>query len=461
MFLIQRKGVRFMNKDIKQPRGQALIIIALAMVGLVSFAALAIDGGMVFSDRRHSQNAADTSALAAALAKLRGQNFTAAALARAASNGYDNNGVSNIVQVNNPPISGTYAGNDEYIQVIITSYVKTTFARIVGRQQVMNVTEAIARAKPRKDEPMFSGAAMISLKTTGAGFTGTGNVNLEIKNSGLFVNSSSNCAMSTNGNGTFTVNGAYTVVGTACKSGNLTLNGPVQSGAQVPYPPSISIPAPDVTCSGNGSVSGNTVYPGNFATQFKIPGGNGSLTFAPGNYCFNNGAFINGNFDITANNVNFRINGGSFSINGNTTFTCNNMLVYGAGGTGMEFNGNGDNTCTGTTFYMQTGKVLWNGNAANKFKAKTDGVYKGLLIYMPYGNNNDLTINGNSGNELTGSIIAVSSPITLNGNSGTAGLHTQIIGYDITLNGNSNTVIDYDPAEQYTIVTDPAIEITR
>jgi Flp pilus assembly protein TadG len=51
-------------------RGQALIMIAFAIVGLVGFTALAIDGGAVFSDRRHSQNASDTSVTAAALERV-------------------------------------------------------------------------------------------------------------------------------------------------------------------------------------------------------------------------------------------------------------------------------------------------------------------------------------------------------------------------------------------------------
>src|SRR5687768_3698245 len=55
----------------KSEKGQALVIIALAAVGLFAFTALAIDGSRVFSDRRHAQNAADTAALAAALAKIR------------------------------------------------------------------------------------------------------------------------------------------------------------------------------------------------------------------------------------------------------------------------------------------------------------------------------------------------------------------------------------------------------
>src|ERR1043166_5278919 len=81
------------------PRGQALVLITLAAVGLFAFAALAIDGSAVYSDRRHAQNAADTAALAGALAKINSQDWTAAGQARATSNGYNNNGVTNIVEV--------------------------------------------------------------------------------------------------------------------------------------------------------------------------------------------------------------------------------------------------------------------------------------------------------------------------------------------------------------------------
>jgi len=46
--------------------GQAIVIIALAMIGLLAFAALAVDGGNSFKERRVAQNAADAGALAGA-----------------------------------------------------------------------------------------------------------------------------------------------------------------------------------------------------------------------------------------------------------------------------------------------------------------------------------------------------------------------------------------------------------
>lgn len=44
--------------------GQVIIILVFAVIGLIGFTALAIDGGMIYSDRRHAQSASDASSLA-------------------------------------------------------------------------------------------------------------------------------------------------------------------------------------------------------------------------------------------------------------------------------------------------------------------------------------------------------------------------------------------------------------
>jgi uncharacterized membrane protein len=54
------------NKNKITERGQALILLVFAVVGLLGFTALAIDGGMIYSDRRIAQNAADAAAVAGA-----------------------------------------------------------------------------------------------------------------------------------------------------------------------------------------------------------------------------------------------------------------------------------------------------------------------------------------------------------------------------------------------------------
>ena len=121
-------------------RGQALIVIALALVGIIGIAGLVIDGGNAFQDRQQAQNAADAAALASAYARIQGGSMVDAAMASAAANGFSNDGVKNIISLYTPPRDGPHAGDIEYIQVIIRSTVTTYFMRVVGTNgQVISV----------------------------------------------------------------------------------------------------------------------------------------------------------------------------------------------------------------------------------------------------------------------------------------------------------------------------------
>lgn len=459
-----------------QEQGQALIIIALAAVGLFAFTALAIDGSRVFSDRRHAQNAADTAVLAAALGKIRADPpetgdaaAEAAGLARAGNNGFDN--TNSAVEVNNcaepnldPPCQGLPAGANpaEYFQVVIRLTTKTTFARIIGRTEVPSIVTAVARADIGELGPVGGDAAISAMSPHDEkAVYGHGNFTLDIINSGIFDNSDHGCAFTTSGSaGSYSVDTAFNVVGGHCQNGFPTLNGPVQDAAQIPYPPPINIPTPSITCSGDSVYDGvnRTYSPGNH-TNLNIP--NGTITFGPGNHCFYGGVTISGNTNIIAFNANFLIASGEFRSNANGTFTCNNLLVHINGGTGFRVNGNSTNKCKGVTFFASTGDVSWNGNPTIDFTAPSFGPYTGLLIYLPYGNNSALTINGNSQQNLSGSIVAVSSPIQVNGNSGTFALSSQIIGYTVSLSGNGNIVIDYDPGKQYEQLEPTGIQLTE
>src|SRR5688572_33079965 len=127
-------------KNIKSERGQALIIFALAAIGIFGIVGLAIDGSAKFSDRRHAQNAAYSGALAAALAKANALDaglsnspaecpptsglpsavcaavFTSS-LNLANENGYHNSS-SKQVDVYSPPITGYYIVHPTYLTVI-------------------------------------------------------------------------------------------------------------------------------------------------------------------------------------------------------------------------------------------------------------------------------------------------------------------------------------------------------
>ena len=482
-----------------QERGQALILIALAAVGLFGFSALAIDGSRIFSDRRHAQNAADTAALAAALARVRavGVNLdangnpiwsaidaatVAAGLDRATSNGYTNDADST-VEVHmcnetglNPPCEALPSGvtpseYKEYIQVKIVSTIPTTFARVIGRAQVTSVLTAIAHAGPGLPKPFLDGVALAALKPDGDNtLGGNGVVHLDVNNSGVFNNSTGSCATQINGaSGSYTVDTSFQFAnnGQYCSGAGGNQLNPVVPANPIPYPPAtLVLQAPTITCSGTGSRTFDTAtqtftyHPGNYPSGDSLTDSR-NINFSPGNYCFGGDLKLSGTSHIIANDVNFLITGGEFTTNGSTELACNNMLVHIKGGSGMRFNGNSTVYCNNVTFFASTGSIEWSGNSGIRLFAPKGGEYENVLIYMPFENTSQLNIVGNSANELTGSIIAVHSDIKISGNSGTTGLHSQIIGYTVDLAGSSNTVINYSPGEQVVFPDPSDIQLTK
>jgi Flp pilus assembly protein TadG len=377
-----------MNHKITE-KGQALVIIAFAAVGLFAFSALAIDGSMVFSDKRHAQNAADTAAMAAALADTRGQNFITAAQERATSNGYDNNGTTNTVTISvaSSPSGCTSGGKD--IKVTIVSYVNTTFARIIGRNQVRNVVYATSRSCAPGTAalgPLYAGH---SLFTTYAGPCTTpslGNTGGDLQTWGGDAGSASldpNCIGFT-GNTQFKRQES----GTACADLLVPFTNPpgVPAGTdlggqdgcgKVHYGQSVPAPPADlnITCAGNATKSGSTLTPGNYdPSNFggtAFPGGASSLS--PGTYC------VNGDFNLS---------GGSLTGNG-------------------------------VTIVMYTGGVYWSGSSKPTLSAPTSGPYKGLTIYAPPTNSivtypgNKLLVNGEVDASIKGTFLLQNLPCIL------------------------------------------------
>ena len=130
-----KKAKKRTNRNIRE-KGQTIVIIAFAMVGLLAVTGLAIDGGGLYFLRRDTQNATDAAVLAASYAKCGGgtdAQAIAAAEAAAAENGFVD-GVDNVVvTVNIPPTGGGagVAGNANFVEVIIKAEKTKYFAQLV------------------------------------------------------------------------------------------------------------------------------------------------------------------------------------------------------------------------------------------------------------------------------------------------------------------------------------------
>ena len=439
----------------KSEKGQALIIVAFAIVALIGFAALAIDGGMVFSDRRHAQNAADTAALAAALARINVESYTDAGLARAASNGYDNDGVSNVVEVYLCSETGNTcqlpSGIDrsEYIQVKITSYVNTTFARVIGRNQVTNHVEAISRAVLPEITAWFDGKALVSVMEGCKGdggdlnhpFTVGGNGTTIVNDSGIFINSLCSIAFVDSGNSNLvTTDDGVCVVGGIQPGVNGVTPPPTgHCGTQIDIN-QYELPSLDSYCGDPGDITGSggdyEAWPGYFDKTgnqtFPDVTPAGTLKLNKGVYCLYNGMNLNSNWeDITT-----------------------------------DLNGNGvhDPDSEGVLFYVPGGDVTFNGGSTLHIHAISSGLPNNLLnylIYVPLTNEANITISGNNGSNFTGTILAPASSCTLQGSGTAFSMDAQMICYDTTITGDGNIDITFNDANNAVTTIKPTIQLPK
>jgi Flp pilus assembly protein TadG len=429
--------------------GQALVMIALAAIGLFAFAALAIDGSAIFSDRRHAQNAADTGVLQAALTKVRGGDWETDGLGRVESNGYDDNGITNDVLFYSPPIDGPYQGNNQYIQVKIRSDVKLFFARIIGRQKATNHVEAIARAAVPEVTTWYDGKALVSVMKgcRSAGdpndpFVVGGNGTTIVNNSGIFVNSTCEPAFEDNGNSNLVTTSQGVCVVGGVEPGVNGVSPPPDDhcGSQIdPAKYQLLNPVCDQPGSITGSAPNYEAWPGYFNRTgnqtFPNVSPSGNLKLHKGIYCLENGINLNGNWNIT---------------------------------TDLDTPPNGHNADSeGVLFFIPDGDVTFNGgstltvHAISSLSGGFPERFLNYLFYIPPTNEANVTITGNSGSTFTGTILAPASHITLDGSGNTFSLDTQIIGYNTTITGSGYIDITFNQANNGMTLTQPGVELTQ
>ncbi|MCI0549479.1 MAG: pilus assembly protein TadG-related protein [Anaerolineae bacterium] len=399
-------------------KGQALVIITLAAVVMFGFAALAIDGSMVFSDKRHAQNAADTAALAGALAYSRGNEIDDAAEGRATSNGYDGGTMNDVtVTVTDVP-SGECPANTQGkdIKVDIVSHVNTTFARVIGRTQMTNAVTATSRSCGSYYGPPFDGNAIVALAPSGTGFDANGTPDWTITGGGIMSNSSSSSAVACGGSATITAP-SVTVVGDTDIDGCSTIGStPNEEASQLTYSDYSALFPRQPTCNGTATFSGGQWHPQSGADGSQVMFTSGNMDFAPGLYCIMNSTIGPYHGKLTGTEVTFYIPSISFEL---------------------KFDG--------------------NGNSFNA-TAPTSGEYKGVLMYLaPLVDSNGnlldssqaLDLRGNGDEDIIGAIIAPSADVTMFGNSGAGALNSQVIAYHVDAGGNANIDLTYNAGDNY------------
>lgn len=156
-------------------RGAVMVLLAVVLTAILSVAALSVDAGRMYQERRNVQAAADAAADAASqelFAKYTKNvgvdadgEARATALAIAQAHGFGNSSASTVT-VNIPPVSGAYAGDAGFVEVLIESRLPRTFshvfassslrvqARAVGAGTMVAGKASALVLEPKKKEPL-------------------------------------------------------------------------------------------------------------------------------------------------------------------------------------------------------------------------------------------------------------------------------------------------------------------
>ena len=427
-------------------RGQTLVIMVFAMVILLGFAGLAIDGGNLYAQRRHAQNAVDNAALAYALAINQNQanNGLSEATDLLAANGYVN-GENNIsITITRPP-----AGYDSsYIEVELSGEIPTMFIHFVYGGPAAYTVRAIAYGKA--GTAAMAGYAIVGLgdcTDTGdnnVGINGGGNSgSVHIHNGDIFLNSPEDgnspqerCGLNppnSNGNDGITVDVGYNIVSVGSynySDSNDIYPSPITTGANGGTPiddPLASLDEP--TCTTNGSEAGGVYSPGNWEGH-DMGGG----TYQPGIYC---------------------ISDSDISLSGSQSMIGSGVVFYFIDH-GMQITGGAGMTLTAPNATASPGCL------GDPDSTSATCHYAGIVIYVKRGNTSNIDVRGNGGNALTGTIYAPDATIQAKGggsNPDETVMTGQIIAASVMNGGNGSLDLTYDPDNVYFIP--PAISLVE
>jgi len=407
-------------------RGQILIIFVVALSALLAFTALAIDVGMIYLDRRTSQNASDSAAMAGAGTAAQSMEFSTvtwrsfscassqvqnaiqaaytAALTQAATSGFPSltrdlsseNGVE-VTCVDDPHSFNRYLD----VRVMITTHLSTSIAHLFFSGDIQNTVNALARIRPRTELGFDQAVAALSplCDFSSGGLFWTGSNDSSVQHGGVFSNG---CFDSSRASGNIDVNG-----GGIHYLNGLNLNpfasvSPAPTAFPVPMPRQ-SIPAPD--CGSGPAVpvnSGGTLSPGSY-TSIQLS--SGSLTLNPGLYC------LSGNIDLQ---------GGTIQGSGVTLY--------------LQQNSGADTNLT-----IAPGAEV------------TLSPRGGLLVWMADGNHGQINIQGTPASSLTGAIYAPDGSIQIGGpGAPNLAYQTQLIARLVIVHSDSPLTLDRSGYQPYT-----------
>ncbi len=380
--------------------GQVMVALALAILVILVGAGLAVDIGYSQRQRQRMQTAADAAAIAGASAIVTGASTpSAAGINDAALNGFTSGGGATVT-INNPPQSGVFSGNANYVEAIIAQPQPTWFLSLLGFDSIEVKARAVAGATNAPGcmyalNPSQSGAITVD---------GTGMITSQC---GVLDNSSSSTALVANGNVNVTAS-SIGVVGSTQANGNATLSPNPVNGIVPVSDPLASVPAPFV-----GSCSYN---------NYSVGSGQ-SVQLSAGVYC--GGITINGNAHVTFGAGTYVLRGGGMNVSSGATLDGSGVTFY---------------DTTGTSGYSP---ISISGSVTANLSAPTSGPLKGILFFQDRSVTDGAgsVISGGVNANFTGALYFPTTNLTYNGGGGNA--YSIIVADTVTVNGSVTMNADY------------------
>lgn len=384
---------------------------------LVGFTAIAIDGGLIQHNRRTTQAAADAAALAAANELFRNYptqngldpNGTAIARAKAvaASNGFNDDGVTSRVTVNIPPLSGVHVGKAGHAEIIIEHFQDAAFSRIWSTADITITSRAVAEGNW---VPFKNGILVLnptepnSLNNNGGGY-------VEIKNADIIVNSNAPDGSIATGGGVLKAPDFWLTGDPGWStSGGGTFEGTIHSKQEPTPDPLAYLDPPDKS---------TLIMQSNNPTHAS---GSRVLTLSPGVY--RGGISVSGQASLVMLPGIYYMENGGFSFTGQGSLTATGVMVY------TSPNSNSD-----TVSINGTGAIAWS--------PPTSGPYTGISLWQERSSTNTVTVSGNGSSSFTGTLYAKKGLLAVSGNGAQDVLGSQYISDKLNLGGNGNFNVDW------------------
>jgi hypothetical protein len=326
----------------------------------------------------------------------------------AKDNGYNNDGTTNKVTVNIPPLSGPFAGQVAYTEVIVEYYFPRAFSSVFSSAPIAIRARAVSLGSP-----VAADVGILILDPTGrSSFNAQGGGLTNVVGTPVVVNSVDAAAAIAGGGGSvaadkFVIGGGYNT------TGNGSFTGPIFTNHPGMPDPLADLPVPN---------KNNMTKQQNNKLQYS----NGTQDLQPGVY--KGGINVSGTGNLNLAPGVYYMDGGGFSFSGQGSLNGTGVMIYTDPG-----NGNSD-------------AISVTGQGSMVLSGPTSGIYKGLTFWQ----RRDSTVTGNiagTGGEtsITGTFYFPGALLKVSGNGGVSNIGSQYISYDLNLSGSGGINIDWHP----------------